>query len=134
MTLRRLAGLVTAVTLFHGSVAAGGSVCPSAGLGGHAVAASGHDAARVTEHAMAMSRDARPDMGSPAARSDAPPCEMPVQHPCCEVIAGCGIAVATAAAHHDPASDPRAAARIGESLHDAPASFAPAPEPPPPKA
>jgi hypothetical protein len=134
MMLRRLAALVTAITLFHGSVAAGASVCPPPAAGGHAAAASGHDAAPMSDHVMAMSHDVRADVGSSTARIDTPPCEMPLQHHCCDLVAGCGSAVVAAAARRDLASDPPVASRIRESLHDVPASFAPAPEPPPPKA
>jgi hypothetical protein len=132
MNLRRLAALVTSITLFHASVAAGGSACPP--VGGHTVATSAHDASSMTDHVMAMAPDAASDLGSHAAQADTPPCETPTRQHCCEAVAGCGIAVITADPGHDFASDPLVVTRIRESLHDVPTSFAPAPEPPPPKA
>jgi hypothetical protein len=134
MKLRRLVALVTSIALVHVSVAVGGSACPPAGAGGRTTATSGHDASSMTDHGMAMAHDAAPGLTSHAARVDTSPCETTTRQHCCEAVAGCGIAVITADAGHDLASDPPVASRIGESLHDAPASFAPAPEPPPPKA
>ena len=140
MTLRRLLALLTSATMLHLSVVAGDSACATHGAGGH------HAASAVvgesTDHAAAMDGHVMPTVAvasvpkvnaTPAATS-APPCEVPTQQHCCEAQVGCSVTGAVVSAHQVLASAVPSAPRIREALHDAPASFAPAPEPPPPKA
>jgi hypothetical protein len=128
---RRLVALLTAVTMLHLSVVAGDAACASHGTGTR------------DEHAMSMDGDA---MGAamgvetsavgamPTSHADVPPCETPVQRHCCDALVGCSVASAVAGDRHGVDSTVVRAARISEALHDAPASFTSAPEPPPPKA
>lgn len=132
MRLRRILALLTSVTMLHLSVVAGDAACASHGTNG--------DHGAVSAHAMPMDGHAMPMAGATEhhdavmATSDAPPCETPVQEHCCDAVVGCGGAGLLAAAEHPFAVTAPRAPRIREALHDAPASFASAPEPPPPKA
>ena len=121
MLLRRAAALFVLLTTFHLSVAAGDLAC----------ADHGSDAAAS---AMAMDMGGAHDVHAPAAEEAAPPCEVPVQQHCCEAVAGCGVAGILSATERETPRVRLVAQRIGEPTHHAPASFAPAPEPPPPKA
>jgi hypothetical protein len=85
-------------------------------------------------HEMPMAADAHVVSAAAVASSDIPPCETPAQQHCCEAVAGCGVVGAVAGEAFVLASAVRPAARIREAMDDAPASRAPAPEPPPPKA
>ncbi len=71
---------------------------------------------------------------STVGTAEVPPCEIPTQQHCCGALVGCSVSVAIANATQAVGSSVSPAARILVALHDAPASFAPAPEPPPPKA
>lgn len=136
MILRRLFALFTSVTMLHLSVVAGDAACAAHGAAGHDMnAAAMHGtaaASSMSDHAMPM--EASPAAERGAAASGAPPCEVPAQQHCCEALVGCSVASAVTSAVQSltPAISP--AARIRVAMHDAPASFAPAPEPPPPKA
>jgi hypothetical protein len=70
----------------------------------------------------------------PVLKADAPPCDAPTQHHCCDAVAGCSMSGAVTSERAVLASGLAPAARIRDARHDAPASFAPAPELPPPKA
>jgi hypothetical protein len=141
MRLRRLVALLTAATMLHLSAVAGDRGC-----GTHA--ASVHQAAKAdgtvtAEHTMPMTGHTMPagvrsDAPAPSTASivgsHAPLCEIPLQQHCCEAVAGCGAIGVVTSADRVPSVTVAAAARIREALNDAPPSFAPAPEPPPPKA
>ena len=132
MMLRRLLALLSMVPMLHLSVAAGSSACAT-----HPAAAADltRDAAGASHHVdhdvTAGARMA--DAGTPRA-SDAPPCESTTQQHCCEAVAPCTMHGLVSATSSDPAPAPEASARVGGAAPDAPASFASAPEPPPPKA
>ena len=89
-----------------------------------------HGHAMPDGHEASMSAAA----GVPKAASDTTPCEIPAQHNCCEALAGCTVAGAITSALQIVAATALPTTRVREALHDAPASFAQAPEPPPPKA
>ena len=139
MKLRRLLALVTSITLIHPSVVTGESACAwHAADGRGASAESGHG---VAGHAMAAHHRATPSAEgrqSPApgvgsvATPDAAPCETPAPH-CCGALEGCSGSAAVTSGRPALAAGVPAAARLHEALHAAPASFASAPEPPPPK-
>jgi hypothetical protein len=141
MILRRLIALLTSVTMLQLSVVAGDSACATSEANGHHAARTSGGA--VAEHVMPMGGHEVPrieQVDTPAAStpsvvgSHTPPCETPVQRHCCDAVAGCGtIGVATSAGQ-SLCPTALAAACTHETLHDAPASFASAPEPPPPKA
>lgn len=136
MILRRLFALLTSVTMFHLSVVAGDAACAAHGAAGHDMNAA---AMHGTPAAASMSDDAMPMEASPTAergavKSGAPPCEVPAQQHCCEALVGCSVASAVTSAVQSLAPAISPAARIPAAVNDAPASFASAPEPPPPKA
>jgi hypothetical protein len=139
MGFRRLFALLTSVTMLHLSVVAGDPACVTHRANGHhAVSSSG----AMAEHAMPMDGHVMPMAAAtgahlsaaPVAESDTSPCEIPAQQHCCEALIGCRVATAVTSAHQALAATVLPAERIRVALHDAPASFAPAPEPPPPKA
>jgi hypothetical protein len=139
MRLRRLYALLTSVSMIHLSMAAGDSACATHGAHTHhastasRAATAGH---AIAGHVMPMTEAAggsTPSSG-PVAKADLPPCERPAQQHCCDAVTGCGGLGAVTSAPQALASVVRRAARIRDALHDAPASFASAPEPPPPKA
>jgi hypothetical protein len=143
MKLRRLFALLTSVTMLHLTVVAGDAACATHGASGHhaAMARGGGTA----DHLMPMDGQAMPTATgagasvastAPVAKSGAPPCEVPTQQHCCDalVAGGCSVDSGVISAHDALASAVSPAARIRVAVDDAPASFAPAPEPPPPKA
>ena len=129
MMLHRLLALLTSVTMLHLSVVTGDVACASHGMASDHAARATH-AMPAHDHAMrAVVRGAHE-----GAVSDAPPCETPVQLHCCEALMGCDVTGVAAVARELYATRFVPGARILTSLHDAPASFASPPEPPPPKA
>jgi hypothetical protein len=143
MKLRRLFALLTSVAMLHLTVAAADVACATHGASGHhATQASDDDAAQHTMptdgHLMPMTEGSEASVASVASvvGSDAPPCEVPTQQHCCDAIAvgGCGVDSALSSAPEAVASSVSRGSRIHVVVDDAPAAFAPAPEPPPPKA
>ncbi|MEO7714545.1 MAG: hypothetical protein ABIV10_16650 [Gemmatimonadaceae bacterium] len=143
--IRRLVALLTSVTMLHLSVASGESACASPTMSQHhsvMASSAGERQAVVTVagHVMPMGAAdgaASAVHGMPASTAgsaDVPPCEIPTQQHCCGALVGCSVSIAITNATQVIASTVSPAARIRVALHDAPASFAPAPEPPPPKA
>jgi hypothetical protein len=139
MRFRRLLALLTSAAMLHLSVVAGDAACATHGANGnHAAMAS--DAAEhemwMDGHLMPTATGAEVSVASaaPVARSGTPPCEIPAQQHCCEALAGCSVDSAVTSAQQRLASTVSPASRIRVALLDAPASFASAPEPPPPKA
>lgn len=142
--IRRLVALLTSVTMLHLAVASGESACASPAMTQHhaamASSAGGKTDASLSGHAMPMASStgaASADHGSSittAGTADVPPCEIPTQQHCCGALVGCTTSIAIANATQVIGSTVSPAARIRVALHDAPASFASAPEPPPPKA
>jgi hypothetical protein len=138
MRLRRLFALLTSAAMLHLTVVAGDAACATHGA--NAMKA-GDAAARgrgmpMSAHVMSATTDesgATVGEGS-AARSGTPPCEVPTQPHCCDALVGCSVASAVTDAHEAVVATASSSARILAARHDAPASFAPAPEPPPPKA
>ena len=145
MIRRRLIALLSSVTMLHLSVASGEAACASPAMTQHhsamASSAGARDASMpMLGHAMPMvaaegAASAVHGMSaSSAGIAGVPPCESPTQQRCCGALLGCTVSTAIAAATQAIGSTVSPAARIRVALHDAPASFAPAPEPPPPKA
>ena len=147
MIRRRLIALLSSVTMLHLSVASGESACASPEMGQHhSVMASSADARDaimpMSGHSMSM---ATAEGAASAVHymsaidvdtvgsAGVPPCEIPSQQHCCGALVGCSASIAMAASTQAIESSVSPAARIRVALHDAPASFAPAPEPPPPK-
>ena len=142
MRFRRLFALLTSVTMLHLTVAAGDAVCATHGVDGHH-GASSQAAAAAAAHAMPMDGRVMPASAgapastvsdAPAANAATPPCDVPTQQHCCEALVGCSVDSAVTGAHEGFAFSVSASARILVARHDAPASFASPPEPPPPKA
>jgi hypothetical protein len=131
MRIRRVLALLTSVTTLHLSVASGDSACATHETNGDHGATSAH-AMPMDAHAMPMP-SATVSHASIAATSDVPPCDVPVQLHCCDAVAGCGATSLVAGGEYAVASATIFTASIREWIHDAPASFASAPEPPPPK-
>jgi hypothetical protein len=140
MRCRRLFALLTSVTMLHLSVVAGDAACVMHRANGHhALSPSG---VAIAEHAMPTDGHVMPvaaateeeRSAAPVADSDTSPCEIPAQQRCCGALIGCSVATAVTSAHEALATIVLPAARVRVALHDAPASFASAPEPPPPKA
>jgi hypothetical protein len=140
MRLRRLLALLTAVTMLHLSVVAGDWGCATHAASARRATTVGE---ATVEHTMPMTGHTMPMVAgsdtpaastAPVVGSHAPPCELPLQQHCCEAVAGCGAIGVATSADRVPAATVVAAARIREALNDAPPSFAPALEPPPPKA
>jgi hypothetical protein len=141
MRLRRFLGLLTSVAMLHLSVAAGEAACAPQAAGGHHPAASSASAPSTrAPGAVAMERHSMPAVVAPVvdaahgAQVNVPPCEVPAVQHCCDALVGCGIAGGVAGERRQIASSVHAAGRVHDAPGDAPASFAPAPEPPPPKA
>jgi hypothetical protein len=141
MKLRHPLALLTSIAMLHLSVVGGDAACLTHGAPEHHAARSSggalaDGAMEMDGHVMPMAEAAEAPVVSAAgvARADVPPCEAPSQQHCCEALVGCGVAGAVAGEQQMLASGVLPATRIHEALHDAPASFAPAPEPPPPKA
>ena len=142
MIRRRLVALLTSVTMLHLAVASGESACVSPAMSQHhAAMASSADIetdVSMSGHVMPMAAaaaSASADRGTSVTTggtADVPPCEIPTQQHCCGALVGCGVSIAIANATQMIASTVSPATRIRVALHDAPASFAPAPEPPPP--
>jgi hypothetical protein len=141
MKCRRLFALLTSVTMLHLTVAAGDAVCATHGVDEHHGASS--PAAPVAEHAMKMGgrvmsattgAPASTVSDAPAANADTPPCEVPTQLRCCVALVGCSLDSIATGTYGGFVASVSASARILVARHDAPASFASAPEPPPPKA
>lgn len=140
MIVRRLIALLTSVTMLHLSMVAGDSACATHGANGHHAARTTDAAA--TEHTMPMDGHVMPVGAAsapmvsalPTAATDTAPCEVPVQQHCCEAQVACSAANAVASVRQDLATAIPHVARIRDTRHDAPASYASAPEPPPPKA
>jgi hypothetical protein len=141
MRLRRHFALLTSIALLHLSVVGGDAVCLTHGAEGHHAAKS--SAGTVAEHAMeidghvmpmAEATEAPAVSSARVAKADAPPCEIPAQQHCCQSLVGCSVAGAVTSERQALATGVLSAPRIREAVHDAPASFASAPEPPPPKA
>jgi hypothetical protein len=139
--VRQLVALLTSVTMLHLSVVAGDAACATHGTDGHPMTGT-HDA-RTGGHSMPMQghlMTAQPiTTGALAAtgqasQPDTAPCAIPAQQDCCRAQLGCRAASAVASTRQQLASTPACSTRIDEALGDAPASFASAPEPPPPKA
>jgi hypothetical protein len=132
--IRRLVALLTTVATLHLSVAAGDAACAPHATSGHATGG-----AAAVQSAMPVDGHVMPAAVAPAipaayaAGSDITPCETPAPQHCCEALSGCGpTSVVESHRPASPCAEP-AAVRIRGALHDALASFAPAPEPPPPK-
>jgi len=144
MMRRRLVALFTSVTMLHLAVASGESACASPAMTQHhaamASSAGSETDVSMSGHVMplaAAAGSASADHGTSVAivdTADVPPCEIPTQQHCCGALVGCSVSIAITNATQVIASTVSPAARIRVALHDAPASFAPAPEPPPPKA
>jgi hypothetical protein len=140
MRFRRLFALLTSVTMLHLSVVAGDPACATHRANGHHAASSNGMA--MAEHAMPVDGHVMPmaaateeqPSAAPVSDSDTSPCEIPAQRHCCEALIGCSVATAVTSAHQALATIVLPVERIRVALHDAPASFASAPEPPPPKA
>jgi hypothetical protein len=139
MRLRRVFALLTSVAMLHLTVAAGDAACATHGAGHHGATSR---AASVDEHAMQMDGHVMPTTKTVesaaassvrVAKSDVPPCEVPTQQQCCEALVDCSAVGAVKSERAVLASGVSSASRISEAAHDAPASFASAPEPPPPK-
>jgi hypothetical protein len=141
MKLRRPFALLTSIAMLHLSVVGGDAACLTQGAEGHhAAKASGgtiaQPAMEMDGHLMPMAGASDAPVVSVArgATADVPPCEIPAQQHCCEALMGCSVAGAINSDRQPLASNVLSAPRISEAPHDAPASFASAPEPPPPKA
>jgi hypothetical protein len=141
MTLRRLFALLTSVTMLHLTVVSGDPACATHGAGEHhAGQASGAGAMPgampMDGHAMPMAEVAGATVTSAAtvATLGAHPCEIPAQQHCCEALVGCSVDSAAAGEPLVLVAGLSPATRISAAPDDLPASFAPAPEPPPPKA
>ena len=119
MRFRRLFALLTSVTMLHLRVVAGDTACATHGIDGH----HGASSQAVPAHAMPM-----------GGKAGTPPCDLPTQQHCCEALVGCGVDSAVTVAHEGFVAGASASGRILIVPHAAPASFASAPEPPPPKA
>lgn len=143
MIVRRLVALLTAVTMLHLAVVAGDSACAFHGVNGRQ--APMQDGADATRHTMPMDGHVMPPAvaadvpvisAGPVTEGGTPPCEIPADQHCCEALVGggCSVASAVASMREDLPSALPSATRIRQAVHDAPASFASAPEPPPPKA
>ncbi|MFL5608618.1 MAG: hypothetical protein ACJ8AD_19335 [Gemmatimonadaceae bacterium] len=140
MRCRRLFALLTSAAMLHLSVA-GNAACAPGDLQEHHAMTPGSET--VAERAMRTDGHVMPapEANEPATlsagrvgKADLPPCETPVQQHCCDAVVGCGVIGAVTSHQHLLAPRVLSAPRIEEALHDAPASFVPAPEPPPPKA
>jgi hypothetical protein len=134
MKHRRLLALLTSAAMLHLSVVAGDAACATHGTGGHHTTA-----ARPTsmhDHEMATVDHAGDSVPSAtaAAKPGAPPCEVPSQQHCCDAQAGCSVDSAAASGPTALVAAIVPAGRVHAAPDDAPASFASAPEPPPPKA
>ena len=141
MRFRRLFALMTSAAMLHLTVVAGDAACATHGVDVHQGASS--KAAPVVAHAMPMDgrvmsaatgAPASTASDAPAAKAATPPCEVPTQQACCEALVGCSLDSAVTGAYEGFVASVSASARILVDRHDAPASFASAPEPPPPKA
>jgi hypothetical protein len=126
--------------MLHLSAVAGDAACATHGANGHHQAP---DASAVAEHSAAMhghematAAHVAISMSSarPIVKSSAPPCEVPTQQHCCDALVGCSVDSATASGPEVMTAAISPATRIRVALVDVPASFASAPEPPPPKA
>ena len=132
MNLRRLLALLTMVTLFHLSVATGNAACaphsatPTASL--HESSAQGHSGHRMGGAVVGNPGDAASDYSTPE------PCDTASLAQCCEAMVQCVMFGLLTSESMVAVVAPEPAARISAALVDAPASFAPAPESPPPKA
>jgi hypothetical protein len=140
MKRRRLVALLTSLAMLHLAVVSGDAACATHGAHDHPAGRAG--SARATGHAMPMNEHAMP-MGegvdarvqsAAVAASDAHPCEIPSQQRCCEAMVGCSVDSAAGAGPHVLVAGLSPATRIRVGRDDVPASFASAPEPPPPKA
>jgi hypothetical protein len=140
MRHRRLVALLTSATMLHLSAVAGDAACATHASGHHGPTTS---AAQPTAHATSMHRHAMPmtervaasvSSAVPIAKSGAPPCEVPTQQHCCEALVGCNVDSAAATGPEVLAAAVIPVTQAHVAPDDAPASFAPAPEPPPPKA
>jgi hypothetical protein len=139
--LRRVFALLTSVTMLHLSVLSGDAVCLTHGAEGHHASTS--RVGTTAEHAMEMHGHVMPlpeaaeapvVSGARVATAAVPPCEIPAQQHCCEALVGCSVAGAVTSEREVLAAGLVSEPGISEAAHDAPASFASAPEPPPPKA
>ncbi|GAC1646950.1 MAG: hypothetical protein NVS4B3_00240 [Gemmatimonadaceae bacterium] len=141
MIVRRFVALLTTLAMLHLSATAGDFAC--AQHGGQrdqrisvTVAAivhqvSGSDDEMVMTGARHV-HGAR-SLALATGESRTPPCESPVLPRCCGGFANCSVTSAVAKRDQIPAI-PAVASRVQVALVDAPPSFRPAPEPPPPKA
>ena len=123
MTLRRFLALLTGLATLHTAVAARSAQCAMVSehvrVTEHVTPMDGHEMATGTHHAKTDPHHTAPD--------DTPP-----RH-ACDMIVGCG-AVAVASPERVILTTVVAQVeRVREWSHDAPSSFVPAPEPPPPK-
>ena len=137
MRFRRLFALLTSITMLHLTVVAGDAACVTHGVGEHHTAKAGAtQAMAMSGHAMPMSERAAAATPSPVpvAKSGTPPCEVPTQQRCCEALVGCSVDSAVSGSADVPAAVVSPATQVHGAPDDAPASFAAAPEPPPPKA
>ncbi|MCY7378398.1 MAG: hypothetical protein LH467_03550 [Gemmatimonadaceae bacterium] len=146
--IRRLVALLSSVTMLHLSVVSGESACASPAMTQHQTALASSAGERnavvpMSAHAMPMTAaDGATHMMhsvsagavGTAGSAGVPPCEIPTQQHCCGALVGCSVSVAITDATQVIGSTVSPTTRICVALHDAPASFAPAPEPPPPKA
>jgi hypothetical protein len=136
MQLRRVAGVLTAVFMFHLSVAANDAACAAHGVGGHALGprmAAQAMAAGTTDDGRSVAGTAsaadNPSGGSGHAKH---PCKTPVRADCCQAFVTCS-AVFLGNRRPIPAAQV-ARVKILSAAVDAPVSLIVAPDPPPPKA
>lgn len=137
MKHRRLLALLTSAAMLHLSVVAGDAACATHGAGGHhAAEATVASPMSMHDHEMATVDRASGSVSSviPVARFGAPPCEIPTQPQCCEAMVGCNMDSAAVEGPQMLRAAVVPAMQLWVAADDLHASFAPAPEPPPPKA
>lgn len=131
--MHRLVALLSAVALIHLSVASGDVACATHGAAARAGATGAHGMAMGAHEPEAAHAAPAAAHASERAAADAPPCDTPVQPDCCTMHVGCSVSTVLASAREAELSRSVATARVVPSRHDRPASFAAAPEPPPPR-
>jgi hypothetical protein len=130
MTVRRVAGVFTALFMLHLSLVAGDAACATH-MAGHSEMAAGHTASDAAAPGMRMNAKMA-TQGEHGRRQHEHRCDAPVQANCCQSLASCGsIFTANDAASHAPLLQrnifPRSAIGVPESELIAP-------DTPPPKA
>ena len=110
MPLRRLVALLSSLAMIHLTVVVGEASCVTPAA----------PSAEAHEHH--------------AAPTETPPADQPAQQQCCEAMIACSVASDVTQARVLLASGSAPSRQSSTPIHDAPASFAAPPEPPPPKA